>query len=54
MSFFSVEICRLCGKYYRNYHNEVRGDPTVCKECEEVSEENPEIKEEKEVTNASK
>jgi len=39
MSYYNVEICRLCGKYYRNYHDEVRGDPTVCRECEEKSEE---------------
>jgi hypothetical protein len=46
MMYYYVEICRLCGKYYRNYHNEVRGDPTVCRECEEQSEEQSQPNEE--------
>jgi len=37
MTYFSVEICRICGKFYRVYHDEIRGDPTVCKECEKKS-----------------
>ena len=38
MSYFTVVKCRICGKIYRIYHNEVRGDSTVCRECEKKSD----------------
>lgn len=37
MSFY-VRVCRICGKLYRVYPDEARGDLTVCRECEEKSD----------------